>query len=87
MTESNLQGKSVKQYTTHLDVGKDLSFGCNSTKKYTLHFQATGMMLEVVMLPGQYLNIKGITSDLVVDVEDAEPLLPGGGLQLVPPPV
>ena len=73
-------------FTTQLDQGQDLVLEVGVTKRYTLNFLTIGMKVEVVMLAGQSLKVTGMASDLTVDMEDVEPTLAGGGLQLVPSP-
>lgn len=56
-----------------------------STKRYRLGFKATGMAVEFILLAGQEFKVTGLASDIEIHVDDVDPAVPGGGLQLVPP--
>lgn len=64
--------------------GDNLTLTADAPHRYSLRFEATGTTVEFVMLAGQTFTVKGITSDLTLTMNDIEPALPGGGLQLVP---
>lgn len=71
-------------FKTKLDPGHDLVLEAGVSKRYTLNFLTIGMKVEFTMLAGQSCKISGMASDLTVDMNDVEPTLAGGGLQLVP---
>lgn len=54
------------------------------TRRYTVEFESIGAKVEFVMLAGQSFVVTGNQSDIKVTIDDVEPDVPGGGLQLVP---
>jgi len=75
---------SEKIFETKAPFDGCVELAASASKRYVLHFPETGMRVEFTMLAGQMFRISGLKSDVIIDMDDVEPTLPGAGLQLVP---